>query len=107
MICPRTEKSPGPTEHMNGKDWEVKRPKLEKSKNADYWIPKIERDMKRDLDKKTCPEESLIQIGTMEKSVSPAVLAEIAPQQEKALEALGIENRNMAEGPILKNRIIS
>ncbi|MBR5944040.1 MAG: serine/arginine repetitive matrix protein 2, partial [Lachnospiraceae bacterium] len=29
-------------------------------------------------DKKTCPEESLIQIGTMEKSVSPAVLAEIA-----------------------------
>ena len=89
-------------------------------------------------DKKTCPEESLIQIGTMEKSVSPAVLAEIAveffeeferrfgdhihildwslhldeatphiherhvfdcenrygevaPQQEKALEALGFE----------------
>ena len=30
------------------------------------------------LDKKTCPEESLIQIGTMEKSVSPAVLAKIA-----------------------------
>ena len=89
-------------------------------------------------DKKTCPEESLIQIGTMEKSVSPAILAEIAveffeeferrfgdhihildwslhldeatphiherhvfdcenrygeiaPQQEKALEALGFE----------------
>ena len=32
------------------------------------------------LDKKTCPEESLIQIGTMEKSVSPAVLAEIAAE---------------------------
>lgn len=31
-------------------------------------------------DKKTCPEESLIQIGTMEKSVSPAVLAEIATE---------------------------
>ena len=31
-------------------------------------------------DKKTCPEESLIQIGTMEKSVSPAVLAEIAAE---------------------------
>lgn len=30
------------------------------------------------LDKKTCPEESLIQIGTMEQSVPPAVLAEIA-----------------------------
>ena len=89
-------------------------------------------------DKKTCPEESLIQIGTMEQSVSPAVLAriaaeffeeferrfgehihildwslhldestphiherhvfdcenrygEIAPQQEKALEALGFD----------------
>lgn len=92
-------------------------------------------------DKKTCPEESLIQIGTMEKSVFPAVLAEIAaeffeefdrrfgkhihildwalhldeatphiherhvfdcenrygeiaPQQEKALEALGFERPN-------------
>lgn len=32
------------------------------------------------LDKKTCPEESLIQIGTMEKSVSPAVLAKIAAE---------------------------
>lgn len=32
------------------------------------------------LDKKTCPEESLIQIGTMEKSVPPAVLAEIAAE---------------------------
>ena len=91
--------------------------------------------------KKTCPEESLIQIGTMEQSVSPAVLGqiaaeffeefdrrfgkhvhildwslhldeatphiherhvfdcenrygEIAPQQEKALEALGFELPN-------------
>ena len=89
-------------------------------------------------DKKTCPEESLLQIGTMEQSVEPAVLAkiameffeeferrfgehihildwslhldestphiherhvfdcenrygEIAPQQEKALEALGFD----------------
>ena len=30
------------------------------------------------LDKKTCPEESLIQIGTMEQSVSPWVLTKIA-----------------------------
>ena len=29
-------------------------------------------------DKKTCPEESLLQIGTMEQSVEPAVLAKIA-----------------------------
>lgn len=32
------------------------------------------------LDKKTCPEESLIQIGTMEQSVPPDVLAEIATE---------------------------
>ena len=31
-------------------------------------------------DKKTCPEESLIQIGTMESSVSPALLAQIATE---------------------------
>ena len=32
------------------------------------------------LDKKTCPEESLIQIGTMEKSVPSEVLTEIATE---------------------------
>ncbi len=31
-------------------------------------------------DKKTCPEESLIQIGTMEQSVPPAVLGQIAAE---------------------------
>ena len=97
-------------------------------------------------DKKTCPEESLIQIGTMEQSVPPDVLAkvameffeefdrrfgehihildwslhldestphiherhvfdcenrygEIAPQQEKALEALGFELPNPDQKP--------
>ena len=97
-------------------------------------------------DKKTCPEESLIQIGTIEQSVSPAVLAEIAaeffeeferrfgkhihildwslhldettphiherhvfdcenrygeiaPQQEKALEALGFDLPNPDQKP--------
>ena len=32
------------------------------------------------LDKKTCPEESLIQIGTMEQSVPPDVLAQITAE---------------------------
>ena len=32
------------------------------------------------LDKKSCPEESLIQIGTMEQSVPPDILAEIATE---------------------------
>ena len=103
-------------------------------------------------DKKTCPEESLIQIGTMEQSVPPAVLGqiaaeffeefdlrfgehihildwslhldeatphiherhvfdcknrygEIAPQQEKALEALGFDLPNPDQKPSkLNNR---
>ena len=38
------------SEFFHGKNWEVKKPKLEKSKNANYWIPKIERNMKRDLE---------------------------------------------------------
>ena len=97
-------------------------------------------------DKKTCPEESVIQIGTMERSVPPDVLAEIAaeffeefqkrfgdhihildwslhldestphiherhvfdcenrygevaPQQEKALEALGFDLPNPNQKP--------
>ena len=36
------------SEFFHGKDWEAKKAKLEKSSNADYWIPKIERNMKRD-----------------------------------------------------------
>lgn len=38
------------SEFFHGKNWEVKKPKLEKSKNADYWIRKIERNMQRDAD---------------------------------------------------------
>ena len=37
-------------------------------------------------DKKTCPEESLIQIGTMEQSVPPEVLAQIAMEFFKGFE---------------------
>ncbi|MCH5344287.1 MAG: very short patch repair endonuclease [Acetatifactor sp.] len=39
------------SEFFHGKDWEVLRPKLEKGKNPDYWIPKIERNMERDKEK--------------------------------------------------------
>jgi len=38
-------------EFFHGKDWEVLKPKLEKGKNPDYWIPKIERNMERDREK--------------------------------------------------------
>lgn len=36
------------SEFFHGKDWEVLKPRLENGKNADYWIPKIERNMERD-----------------------------------------------------------
>ena len=36
------------SEFFHGKDWDVKKPKLLKCKNPDYWIPKIERNMQRD-----------------------------------------------------------
>ena len=32
----------------NGKDWEVLRPRLEKSNNSDFWISKISRNRERD-----------------------------------------------------------
>ncbi len=38
-------------EFFHGKDWEVLRPKLEKGKNPDYWIAKIQRNMDRDIEK--------------------------------------------------------
>ena len=39
------------SEFFHGKDWEVLKPRLEKGKNADYWIPKIQRNMERDREK--------------------------------------------------------
>jgi len=38
------------SEFFHGKDWEVKRSKLQKGNNPDFWISKIERNMKRDLE---------------------------------------------------------
>ena len=36
------------SEFFHGKDWEVLKPRLEKSLNSEYWISKISRNMKRD-----------------------------------------------------------
>ena len=38
------------SEFFHGKDWEVKKSKLQKSEKSDYWIAKIERNMQRDLE---------------------------------------------------------
>ncbi|MCM1499924.1 MAG: very short patch repair endonuclease [Clostridium sp.] len=38
------------SEFFHGKDWEVQRKRIEKSNNSDYWIMKIERNIKRDED---------------------------------------------------------
>ena len=38
------------SEFFHGKDWAVKKPKLQKGNNAEYWIKKIERNMKRDAE---------------------------------------------------------
>ena len=35
-------------EFFHGKDWEVLRPKLEKSNNSQFWISKISRNRERD-----------------------------------------------------------
>ncbi len=35
-------------EFFHGKDWEVLRPRLEKSNNSKYWISKISKNRKRD-----------------------------------------------------------
>lgn len=38
------------SEFFHGKEWEVKKPKLEKSNNPDFWISKIEKNMQRDIE---------------------------------------------------------
>lgn len=39
------------SEFFHGKDWEVLKPRLEKGKNSDYWVKKIERNIQRDIEK--------------------------------------------------------
>lgn len=39
------------SEFFHGKDWDSLRTKLERGKNPDYWIKKIERNMERDKEK--------------------------------------------------------
>ena len=35
-------------EFFHGKDWEVLKPRLEKSNNSEFWIKKISRNLERD-----------------------------------------------------------
>lgn len=39
------------SEFFHGKDWDILKPRLEKGKNSDYWIKKIERNKQRDIEK--------------------------------------------------------
>ena len=39
------------SEFFHGKDWERLKVKLEKGKNADHWVKKIERNIRRDKEK--------------------------------------------------------
>jgi DNA mismatch endonuclease (patch repair protein) len=36
------------SEFFHGKDWEILKPRLEKSQNCEYWQKKIEKNIKRD-----------------------------------------------------------
>lgn len=46
-----TEKSHKNMSKIRGKDWEILKPRLEKGKNPDYWVKKIERNIQRDEEK--------------------------------------------------------
>lgn len=39
------------SEFFHGKDWDALRIKLEKGKNSEYWVKKIQRNMERDQEK--------------------------------------------------------
>ena len=39
------------SEFFHGKDWEILKPRLEKGKNPDYWVKKIEHNIQRDEEK--------------------------------------------------------
>ncbi len=39
------------SEFFHGKDWEQKKPTIERGTNSDYWVAKIERNIQRDIEK--------------------------------------------------------
>ena len=39
------------SEFFHGRDWDILKPRLEKGKNPDYWVKKIERNKQRDIEK--------------------------------------------------------
>lgn len=39
------------SEFFHGKDWDIRKPQLEKGRNPDYWVKKIEYNMKKDEEK--------------------------------------------------------
>ena len=47
------------SEFFHGKDWEVKKTKLQKASNGEYWICKIERNIQRDHEN----DQKLIALG--------------------------------------------
>lgn len=47
------------SEFFHGKDWEVLKPKLENGNNPEYWVNKIDRNMKRDREK----DQALLFLG--------------------------------------------
>lgn len=38
------------SEFFHGKDWEIVKPRLEKSENSEYWLKKISRNIDRDME---------------------------------------------------------
>lgn len=47
------------SEYFHGKDWEVLRERLKNSNHSDYWIKKIDRNMKRDAEN----DKKLVYLG--------------------------------------------
>lgn len=47
------------SEFFHGKDWDILKQKLEKGKNPDYWVKKIQRNIDRDKEK----DQELLSIG--------------------------------------------
>lgn len=50
------------SEFFHGKDWEILKPRLQKTKNSDYWVNKISRNRERDAEIDNWNMQSTIKI---------------------------------------------
>ena len=98
------------SEFFHGKDWEILKPRLQKTKNSDYWVNKISRNRERDaeIDKQLLFEGWTV-IRFWGKDLEQTLRRKLLQQfnlKQLILKEIPKRKRNIQGGFILRGRQI-